>query len=101
RSGSPTAGDTRYNTTLNGLEYWNGTAWVVLGQAPTVQKFTSGSGTYTPSTGVVRVRVRMCGGGGGGGAQSSNNGSNGGDTSFGSWTAIHGNGGAGGNGAVV
>lgn len=94
RSGSPTAGDTRYNTTLNGLEYWNGTAWIVLGQAPTVQRFTSGtSQTYTPGTGVVRIRVRMCGGGGGGSARITNNGAVGTDTSFGSWTAIHGNGG--------
>lgn len=95
RNGSPTAGDTRYNTSLNGLEYWNGTAWIVLGQAPTVQTKLSGSGaTYTPTTGTVRIRVRMCGGGGGGGARATNNGAVGVDTSFGSWTAIHGNGGA-------
>src|SRR5882672_8148799 len=35
--------------------------------APTVQRFTSGSGTYTPTSGTVRIRVRMCAGGGGGG----------------------------------
>jgi hypothetical protein len=56
----------------------------------TVQRLTSGSGTYTPGAGTKWVRVRMCAGGGGGGAQSTNSGTNGGDTSFGAWTAIHG-----------
>src|SRR5258708_2785022 len=67
--------------------------------APTVQRFTSGSGTYTPTAGIVRARIRMCGGGGGGGATVTNNGANGGDTSFGTWTASHGNGGAAAGGA--
>jgi len=58
-----------------------------------VQRFTSGSGTYTPTAGTLFARVRMVGGGGGGAAQVTNNGAVGGDTSFGSWTAIHGNGG--------
>ncbi len=66
---------------------------------PDVQVFTSGtSQTYTtPTNGGNRplfLRVRMVGGGGGGGAQSANSGSAGGDTSFDSWTAIHGAGGA-------
>lgn len=88
RNGSPTEGDLRYNSTLHGLEYWNATAWILLGQAPTVQKFTTGTGaTYTPSTGVVRSRVRMAGGGGGAGASNTNNGTAGTDTSFGSWVA--------------
>jgi len=70
-----------------------------------VQRFTSGSGTYTPTAGTLFARVRMVGGGGGGGAVSANNGAVGTDTSFGSWTAIHGNGGtasggAGGNGGT-
>jgi hypothetical protein len=60
---------------------------------PTVQRFTSGSGTYNPTSGVTRIKVRMVAGGGGGGALSTNNGSNGNDSSFGSWTAIKGNGG--------
>lgn len=93
RPGSPVSGDVRYNSTLNGLEYYNGTAWIILGQATTVQKFTSGSGNCTPSTGVVRWRVRMCAGGGGGGARVSNNGSNGTATTFGSWSANPGSGG--------
>lgn len=70
-------------------------SWVTLSFAPTYQSFTSGSANYTPtSASVVRIKVRMCGGGGGGGAQTTNAGSVGTDTSFGSWTAIHGNGGA-------
>lgn len=49
-----------------------------------------GSSTYTPTSGTNRIRVRMCGGGGGGGAATTNNGTNGGTSSFGSWTAIGG-----------
>jgi hypothetical protein len=65
-----------------------------LPSVPTVQRFTSGSGTYTPAALVRRIRVCMVGGGGGGGASATNGGAVGGDTSFASWTAIHGNGGA-------
>jgi hypothetical protein len=93
RNGAPSAGDTRYNNSLNGLEFWNGTSWVTIGQAPTVQRFIAGAANYTPTAGTVRIRVRMCGGGGGGSGATANNGNNGGDTSFGAWTAIHGNGG--------
>jgi hypothetical protein len=67
--------------------------------APTVQRFTTGtSQTYTPTGGTIRVKVRMVGGGGGGGAGITNAGAAGTDTSFGSWTAIHGNGGGAGAG---
>lgn len=59
------------------------------GAQPTYQKFTSGSGTYTPTAGTVRARVRMCGGGGGGVG-----GGNGSATSLGGWTAAGGSGGA-------
>lgn len=109
RNGSPAAGETRYNTTLNGLEYWNGTAWIVQGQAPTVQTFLTGTAaTYTPSTGMVRIRVRMCGGGGGGSGSTANNGNNGTATLFADWGAglgsggvTGGAGGAGGSGGAV
>ena len=87
RPGSPVSGDIRYNSTLNGLEFYNGTSWITVGLSNTVQRFTSGSGTCTPSTGVRRWRVRMCGAGGGGGAAAANNGTAGSDTTFGSWTA--------------
>lgn len=91
RSGSPTAGDTRYNTTLNGLEYYNGTAWIVLGQAPTVFTFTSGSAaTYTPTAGMVRIRVRMSGGGAGAGAAVTNSGTAGNESIFENWHAAGG-----------
>jgi hypothetical protein len=68
-------------------------------QTPDIQVFTSGTSlTYTTVTKggslPLYLRIRMVGGGGGGGATTTNAGSNGGDTSFGSWTAIHGNGGA-------
>ncbi len=67
----------------------------ITGKNPTVQRLTSGSSaTYTPSTGVVRIKVRMVGGGGGGGASTANTGGTGGTTTFGSWTAVGGSGGA-------
>ena len=55
---------------------------------PTVQKFTSGSGTYTTPAGVVYIKVRMVGGGGGGGGSGTTStggaGTAGGNTTFGS-----------------
>lgn len=70
---------------------------------PTVQKFTSGSGTYTTPTSPapIYIRVRMVGAGGGGAGSATiagtggNNGSNGGNTTFGT-TLLVANGGAGG-----
>jgi hypothetical protein len=64
---------------------------------PTVQRFTSGSGTYTPSVGIRYIEVEMSGGGGGGGAQNTNSGANGTLSSFGSWTCNPGGGGTGGS----
>lgn len=69
-------------------------------KVPTVQRFTSGSGTCTPTSGTVRWLVTMCGPGGGGGRNgtSTGNGSaSAGNTSFGSWTAIKGSAGNDGN----
>lgn len=68
--------------------------------APTVQKFTSGSGTYTrPSSPTpLYIKVLMIGGGGGGAADSStsNAGSAGSDTTFGTSLLLAGKGGGGG-----
>jgi hypothetical protein len=66
-------------------------------KVPTIQKFTSGSGTYTTPSGVSYIRVRAQGGGGGGGSGggTSTNGSTGADTTFGPITASAGGGGAG------
>lgn len=50
--------------------------------------YTVGSGTYTPPVGCVRIFVRLVGGGGGGaGTSAGNSGTNGGDTTFGTFTA--------------
>jgi len=54
--------------------------------APTIQKFTSGSGTYTTPRGVKYIKVKMAGGGGGGagsGNGAASNGVVGGTTTFG------------------
>lgn len=64
--------------------------------APTIQKFTSGSGTYTRPSGVKYLRVRMVGGGGGGSDGASRSGSDGGNTTFGTLTAARGKGAVGG-----
>lgn len=50
----------------------------------TVQRFTSGSGTYTRPSGCLAIRVSMCGGGGGGAGSgtSGGTGGNGGNTTW-------------------
>ncbi len=50
--------------------------------APTVQIFTSGTGTYTTPAGVLYIQVEVVGGGGGGGAGGTNNGTNGNNSTF-------------------
>lgn len=65
-------------------------------KGPTIQTFTSGSGTYTTPSGAVWLRVRMVGGGGGGsggGTGAPGNGGNGGTTTFDSLSATGGGGG--------
>jgi hypothetical protein len=70
---------------------------------PTVQKFTSGSGTYTTPAGVAYTEVEMIGAGGGGGgggnAGTAAAGSTGGNTTFGT-SLLTANGGQGGQAAV-
>lgn len=68
---------------------------------PTIQKFTSGSGTYTRPTGVTSIRVRLVGGGGGGagGGNSGGNGTAGGTTTFGT-SLLSGAGGSAGAGSA-
>ena len=76
---------------------------------PTVQKFTSGSGTYTTPAGVKRIEIQMVGAGGGGsgaGGASAGNGTSGTNTLFGTALLNAGGGigaigrGAGGNGGT-
>lgn len=67
---------------------------------PTIQKFLSGTGTYTTPSGVVYIEVRMIGGGGGGagGGTTQPAGSTGGNTTFGTSLLVA-NGGGGAPGA--
>lgn len=70
--------------------------------APTVQKFTTGSGTYTTAADALYIRVRMVGGGGGAsgsatGATNGGAGGTGGNSTFGT-TLLVANGGVGGLG---
>lgn len=74
---------------------------------PTIQRFTSGSGTYTTPSGVTWLKVTMVGGGGGGSGSHGSGGNGGaggagGSTTFGSslLTAAAGSGGAGGAGGA-
>jgi hypothetical protein len=77
------------------LDYsrFTGQALVVSLSIPTVQSFTTGSGTYTPTAGTKRNHVRMCAGGGGGAASATNAGGTGGTSTLGAWTVIGGSGG--------
>ena len=76
-------------------------AWIVLElsnrKIPTIQKFTSGSGTYTTSAGALYLKVRMTAGGGGGGGSglTGGTGGTGGNSTFGTSLLIA-NGGVGG-----
>lgn len=88
------AGTVVFDTTTLALKYDDGTNLNALASAtftaPTVQKFTSGSGTYTTPAGVKYIRVIAAGGGGGGAGGGTfaggggGSGSNGGNTTFGS-----------------
>ena len=71
--------------------------------APTVQSFTSGSGTYTTPANVLYIEVELVGSGGGGGGSGTGaptSGGAGGNTTFGS-TIVVGNGGGGGVNSVT
>lgn len=61
---------------------------------PTVQKFLTGSGTYTTPANVLWIETEMVAGGGGGGGTSTGTGATGGTSTFDTWTAIGGTGGS-------
>ncbi len=94
-------GSLYFNSGSKAYRFHNGTAWAYLNQAPTIQKFTSSSGTYTTPAGVAYIKVRLVGGGGGGAGSSTvagadgGAGGTGGNTTFGS-SLLTGNGGVGG-----
>ena len=74
--------------------------------APTVQKFTSSSGTYTLPTSprtplYIRVRAVGAGGGGGGGGTTAVNGTGGNSTTFGTSLLVAGGGGGGAGGSIA
>ena len=73
------------------------TQGVVYRKSPTIQKITSGSGTYTTSAGALYLKVRMTAGGGGGGGSGTGGGTagNGGNSTFGT-SLLTANGGIGG-----
>lgn len=98
---TPTAGMTVYDTNLARFECYVA-AWISCAAtgftAPTIQRFTTGSGTYTRPGGVLYIKVRMVGGGGGGGGSGTAGagiGGTGGTTTFGT-TFLSASGGAGG-----
>lgn len=101
RPSIPVSGMIRYNSDLGSYEGYHGSSYYSFKKEinPTIQKLTSGSGTYTTPTGVKYLRIRMVGGGGGGQASAlsswGNYGATGGDTAFGSSLLIASGGGGG------
>jgi len=94
--GNPTGGATEVSEIgiSGGLEF-SGTDLKGVSVAPTIQRFTSGSGTYTTPAGVKWIRIRMVGGGsGGGGGNNSSGATGGGNTTFSTLTASGGAAGA-------
>ena len=81
-----------------------GVKWAApaVSAAPTIQRFTSGSGTYTTPANVKYIKVKMVGGGGGGAGSGTGGGGGaggaGGNTTFGT-SLLTANGGTGGTGA--
>jgi len=84
-SAAPSVGGQVLSATTGGVASWINAPTPAY-TAPSVQRFTSGSGTYTTPAGVVYIRVKMVGAGGGGfGANgSATSGGTGGNTTFGS-----------------
>jgi hypothetical protein len=95
---------TNFVQSLGNVPATTTTQGVVFRKAPTIQKFTSGSGTYTTPAEVLYLKIKMVGGGGGGAgsgtivANNHGSGANGGNTTFGT-SLLTCNGGAGGGGA--
>jgi hypothetical protein len=67
-------------------------AWKIFNQPMTRTVLITGSGTYTPPAGCIRINVSLVGGGGGGGGTSA--GGNGTNTSFGAFVGYGGQGGS-------
>tara|TARA_R110000868_G_scaffold411608_1_gene705867 strand:+ start:19898 stop:20758 length:861 start_codon:yes stop_codon:yes gene_type:complete len=96
-AGLATVNSATLTTNSSGVPGWTASSATL----PTIQKFTSGSGTYTTPAGVKYIAIQMVGGGGGGGGSSSafngGTGGTGGSTTFGS-SLLTCTGGAGGTG---
>jgi len=95
-SGVGTTGQVLTSNGASALPTWQNAS---SGSTPTVQRFTSGSGTYTTPANVKWIEVKMIGGGGGGGAATTNNGTAGSDSTFGTSLLTAGGGSGGSKGA--
>lgn len=75
------------NASLTTFTFPSSSGQLSVSRTPTIQRFTSGSGTYTTPTGCKYIVVEVVGGGaggaGGGTANSSSTGGNGGSSTFG------------------
>lgn len=85
------------NSSLTTFSFPTTSGRLALASAPTIQRFTSGSGTYTTPAGVSFIKVKMVGGGAGGAGSgtgtSGGNSTAGGNTTFGT-SLLTANGGA-------
>lgn len=70
RDASPVNGYTRYNTSINSVEFYNNGAWFPLDNTKPINSTTftaTGASTFTVPAGITKLTVVVVGGGGGGG----------------------------------
>jgi hypothetical protein len=96
--GNPTGGATDASEISlgAGLEF-SSTTIKAVSVVPTIQRFLSGSGTYTTPADVKWIRIRLVGGGGGGGGGNNSSGASSGGTSTFSGGSLSAAGGSGGS----
>lgn len=83
---SGVAAATYYPRTIFAVDQYGRVTNAATAGIPIVSRLTATSGNFTPNAATTLLKIRMWGGGGGG-AGAAGDGTDGGDTTFGGWTA--------------